>query len=118
MKDKENNNETVAEVCGELKEVANGNNVSNDGLVVEISQEEIWSALDRIEAAHKREIAAKDAEIARLRTLVKETTDKLASISERGLRCDKCEFDCDNGCVMYDVDSLVARARKETKDGK
>lgn len=42
------------------------------------------SELDRIEAAHKREIATKDAEITRLRTLVKETTDKLASISERG----------------------------------
>lgn len=49
-------NETVEEVCGELKEVANGNNVSNDGRVVEISQEEIWGALDRIEAAHKRDV--------------------------------------------------------------
>lgn len=50
-------NETVAEVCAKLKEVANGQNVSNDGLVIEISQEKIWDALDRIEAAHKREVA-------------------------------------------------------------
>ena len=49
-------NETVAEVCAKLKDVANGQNVSNDGLVIEISQEEIWDALDRIEAAHKREV--------------------------------------------------------------
>ena len=50
-------NETAAEVCAKLKEVANGQNVSNDGLVIEISQEEIWDALDRIEAAHNREVA-------------------------------------------------------------
>lgn len=50
-------NETVAEVCAKLKEVANGQNVSNDGLVIEISQEEIWDALDRIEAAHQRDVA-------------------------------------------------------------
>ena len=50
-------NETVAEVCAKLKEVANGQNVSNDGLVIEISQEEIWNAIDRIESAHKREVA-------------------------------------------------------------
>ena len=51
-----NENETVAEVCAKLKEIANGQNVNNDGLVIEISQEEIWDALDRIEAAHKREV--------------------------------------------------------------
>ena len=50
-------NETAAEVCAKLKEVANGQNVSNGGLVIEISQEEIWDALDRIEAEHKREVA-------------------------------------------------------------
>ena len=50
-------NETVADICAKLKDVANGQNVRNDGLVIEISQEEIWGALDRIEAAHQREVA-------------------------------------------------------------
>lgn len=50
-------NETIADICAKLKDVANGQNVRNDGLVIEISQEEIWVALDRIETAHQREVA-------------------------------------------------------------
>lgn len=65
--------------------------------------------------AQMKELAA---ECERLRSLVKEMADKLASMSERGLRCDKCEFDCDNGCVMYAVDALVAKAREEVKKCK
>ena len=50
-------NETVVDICAKLKDVANGQNVRNDGLVIEIYQEEIWGALGRIEAAHQREVA-------------------------------------------------------------
>ena len=53
----ESENDTVAEVCAKLKEVANRQNVSNDGLVIEISQEEIWDALDRIESAGESEVS-------------------------------------------------------------
>ena len=69
-------NETVADVCAKLKEVANGQNVSNDGLVIEISQEEIWDALDRIEASHKREVAE-------LRAKLKIAADAFRKLQER-----------------------------------
>lgn len=49
-------NETVTEACEKLKQKANGENVSCEGLVLEISQEEVWDSCDHIEAAHKREI--------------------------------------------------------------
>ena len=71
-----NENETVAEVCAKLKEIANGQNVNNDGLVIEISQEEIWDALDRIEAAHKREIAE-------LRAKLKVAEEALVKLQDR-----------------------------------
>ena len=71
-----NENETVAEVCAKLKEIANGQNVNNDGLVIEISQEEILDALDRIESAHKREVAE-------LRAKLKIAEDAFRKLQER-----------------------------------
>ena len=87
-----NENETVAEVCAKLKEIANGQNVNNDGLVIEISQEEIWDALDRIEAAHKREIAE-------LRELLK----TILPYAEAGY----CTWKTTRGCTGCPLSSIV-----------
>ena len=81
-------NETVAEVCAKLKEVANGQNVSNDGLVIEISQEEIWDALDRIEAAHQREVAE-------LRECLKEAIREKCPFTRMSCKHgEPCDYEC------------------------
>lgn len=74
-----NENETFAEIMREMRGIKGGQH-ANGGLSFER-----WRArcqivddyADRIEAAHKREIAVKDAEIARLRALIKEMADAL-----------------------------------------
>lgn len=88
-----NENETVADICAKLKDVANGQNVSNDGLVLEISQEEIWDALDRIEAAHQREVAE-------LRELLK----TILPYAEAGY----CTRKTTHGCTGCPLSSIIS----------
>lgn len=103
------NNETVKQVCERLRQFRDC-----DGDYIR----EIEDLADEAEAAHNRELAAKDAEIAKLLALVGE----LANALEYWL----CDYDCEtNGkcpadmkreeCESFKRRALVTKAKKVVK---
>lgn len=82
----------------------------------------VWGT--KLNTAHKREVAAKDAEIGKLRALVKGLADAL----EREARLKWAMCDTQRSVAycneikgfrsVYEMDSLVARAREEVRDVK
>lgn len=89
-----NDNETVEQVYEEMKEVTGirrfidshycnhcGDQIDGEGSALDVYA-------DRILAAHKREIASKDAEIARLRECLREATEWACGNPDES--CEEC----------------------------
>lgn len=129
------NVKSVNEIASELKEKANGSNVDNNGLVIEISQDEIWDSCDNIIESHNREIedfqSRYDAcvrkfnevdadrcrirdENASLRALVKDLSAALNESCDCHLRCDGCDMADESkfDCPEKRYRALVAKARE------
>lgn len=85
-----NENETVEQVCEDLEKYICG----DDDIVYSLTGDEAIEYKDRILAAHKRELAAKDAEIAKLRKA-------LSRVQGITGDCRKCEECGDESCPWY-----------------
>ena len=105
-----NDNETMDQVCESVEYLG-----GTDGGGLEIFGEHInpISLAERILAAHNREMAAKDAEIAKLRALVNELADALDNYP-----CHNCKHGserCEWCGTIHELDALVAKAREVVK---
>ena len=101
-------NETVEQVAKDLCKYL----YCQDGIIYSLTGKEAVEYKDRFLAAHNREIAAKDAEIKKLRALVKE----MAEIIDGPL----CHQDCakcppDTKCASKRLRALVTKAREVVK---
>lgn len=112
----ETNNETIDDIIKDILE--------NDGMCISptslfVFDEDggilLGDLAERIKVAHEREIAAKDAEIVRLRALVKELANELdlkTCHTVCDLYCTKCyQKDCED----LENRALIAKAREVCK---
>ena len=108
--------ETIADIINEKRTTAReirSKTPNQYGLELAVMLE---AEADRIEAAHNREMAAKDEKIASLRALVKE----LSNVAERFVSCKAtdCEIACGDikeNCIHKKTIELVAKAREVVK---
>lgn len=106
-----NDNETVKDLCDVLYANPKAEVCDGSGITV-LHNDKI---ADRILAAHEREMAANDAEIVRLRALVKELANELdlkTCHTVCDLYCTKCyQKDCED----LENRALIAKAREVCK---
>lgn len=114
-------NETVEQVCESLRCLAKGNNICSKDIgtpsaVRRLHKKEadrVNELSDRILAAHRREMAAKDAEVNRLRAIVVGLVDALVSAEATCADCDKT---CD-GCLNFNR-TWIPNARNRIAEAK
>ena len=99
-----NDNKTVAEIVKQVRRECNSLPLPN-------AAGEKLTLVREINDAHTREMAAKDAEIERLRALVGELADNLEC-------CASLYNDLQMFAGQAELNALVAKARKEVKECK
>ena len=98
-----NDNETVAEIVKRVRRECNCFPLPN-------AAGEKLKLVREIDEAHKREMAAKDAEIARLRTLIEGLLE--ASSTE----CADCRYDCGQNrenCIIHEAANYIKKGEVE-----
>lgn len=100
-----NGDETVNDVCKNMRRFCTGGYLAGQGNMDYFA--------DHILAAHDREIAAKDAEIERLRALVKEMADILKITARNYFECEDriCTL-CGKKCGRNEATRLINTARE------
>lgn len=112
-----NENETVEQVCEEIRNdwaclyYSEGTRRKN-GERSDVPVIETEKLAERILAAHKREIAAKDAEIAKRNTLIGQLAYILKITSKKYFECEErmCAF-CGKKCGRNEANRLINEAR-------
>lgn len=95
----------------------------NGGIILDCTSD-VRAMLRQSAEVLEREIAPKNEEIKKLRSLVGELADALDAVVPDNADCEDTKALCKGGCMpngicrQDTIRSLVAKARKEDKDGK
>ena len=102
------NQETIADIIEEKRSEAQYIRENNDTLIGRMDALKLEEEAEHIEAVNKRELAAKDAEIGKLRTLVE------GLLEAATIECSSCNYDCGpnrENCIIKQAQNYINKAK-------